>query len=58
VDLAKKIGKFIFLEEKMLFPEDKIMAYVLVEFDVTKGLPTEVEICCLESGILCSSWII
>ena len=37
-------GKFIFLDEKMIFAEDKRMVVIMVDFGVSRGFPTKLEI--------------
>ena len=43
-DLEKFIGWIIKLEKKMLFGVKKCITSIMVEMDITKGLPVEVEI--------------
>ena len=42
--LANRVGKYIFMDEKMVHVEDKNMAWILVDIDVLEGLPIKVEI--------------
>ena len=44
--IANSVGRFIFLDDKTLVTGDKKMVAVLVEFNVTIGLPAEIEITC------------
>ena len=43
-DLANRVGKYIFMDEKMVHVEDKRMAWILVDIDDSEGLPIKVEI--------------
>jgi hypothetical protein len=45
VEIANKVGKYIYVDEDALFSLDRKMARVLVEFQVMGGLPEEIDIC-------------
>ena len=44
--VGNTIGRFVALEEDFMNSYDKRKAKILVELDITKGLPAEVEILC------------
>ena len=46
--IGNTIGRFVAVEEDFMNTYDKRMAQILVELDITKGLPAEVEILCHE----------
>ena len=46
--IANTIGRFVAVDEDFHLSFDKRMARVLVEFDISHGLPAEVEILCKE----------
>ena len=46
--IANSIGRFVAVETDFLLAFDKMIARVLVELDVSLGLPAEVEILCGE----------
>ena len=46
--IANTIGRFVAVDEDFHLSFDKMMAQVLVELDVSLGLPAEVEILCKE----------
>ena len=43
-DLASLLGRFVRIEKKMLYGVEKNIAFVMVEIDITKGVPMEVKI--------------
>ena len=46
--VGNTIGRFVALEEDFMNSYDKRKAKILVELDITKGLPAKVEILCHE----------
>ena len=46
--IGNTIGRFVAVEDDFLHTYDKRMAKILVEMDLTSGLPAEIEILCLE----------
>ena len=46
--VGNTIGSFVALDEDFMNSFDKRMAKILVEVDITKGLPAEIEILCRE----------
>ena len=46
--IGNTIGRFVAVEEDFMNSYDKRLARVLVELDITKGLPTDIEILCRE----------
>ena len=47
-DIGNTIGRFVAIEEDFMNTYDKRMAKILVEMDISKGMPADVEILCLE----------
>ena len=44
--IGNTIGRFVVVEDDFMNVYDKRIAQILVEMDITKGLPAEVEILC------------
>ena len=46
--IGNNIGRFVAVEEDFIHAYDKRMAKILVEMELSSGLPAEIEILCLE----------
>ena len=46
--ISNTIGRFVAMEDDFQHSFDKRMVNILVEVDISEGLPTDIEILCLD----------